>query len=54
MNREEVRKVIIDKWLENPLRPRHFIAKELKIARSTIDDALDRYNNTSSIKKNQQ
>ena len=43
MNEEERRQVIISKWLENPQRANHFIAKELKFPRSTVDLVLNRY-----------
>jgi hypothetical protein len=43
MNEEERRQLIISKWLENTQRPSHFIAKELKIPRKTIDNVIKRY-----------
>lgn len=52
MNEFERRKKIIDKWNENPNKPVHFIAKELKIAKSTVKDVLGRYFETLSISRN--
>jgi hypothetical protein len=43
MNEEERRQLIISKWLENTQRPRHFIAKELKMDRKAVDRILNRY-----------
>lgn len=51
MKEVERRKLIIDKWNQNPNRPMHFIAKELKIAKSTVVCVLKRYFETSSISR---
>lgn len=48
MNEEERRKAIICKWLENTQRPHHFIARDLKIPRYTVDAVLNRYFETLS------
>lgn len=53
MNQEERRKKIIDKWLENPSRPNHFIAKNLNVARSTVDSVIKRYLETLTVKRKQ-
>ena len=52
MNQLEQRKKNVDKWIENPQRPRHFIAKDLKISRSTVDDVLNRYFKQLSVSRN--
>lgn len=48
MNLMQRRKEIVDKWLSNPMRPNHFIAKELKIPRRTVDEVIKRYKRTLS------
>lgn len=53
MNELERRKEIIDKWNENPNLPVHFIAKQLKMAKSTVKDVLERYFETLSISRKQ-
>ena len=51
MTELERRKMIIDKWLDDPQCPRHFIAKALKISRSTVDEVINRYSTTLSISR---
>lgn len=51
MNEEERRKIIIDKWMKNPERPHHFIARELNLPRSTVDTVLKRYFETKSTSR---
>lgn len=51
MNELEHRKKIIDKWLENPQRPYHLMAKELKTTPTTVKSVLDRYFETLSISR---
>lgn len=48
MNQRERRQLIIAKWLENTQRPNHFIARDLKMPRRTVDDVLKRYFETLS------
>jgi Winged helix-turn-helix DNA-binding len=49
MNRVENRKTIISKWLQNPKRPVHFIAKELNFPRTTVRSVIDRYLETLTV-----
>lgn len=48
MNQIQRREQIVAKWLSNPNRPNHFIAKELKIHRRTVDKVIKRYLETLS------
>lgn len=51
MGQEERRKLIIDKWKENIERPIHFIAKDLKMPRTTVNNVLNQYFQTFSIQR---
>jgi hypothetical protein len=48
MNERERREQIVAKWMENTQRPNHFIARDLKIPRRTVDTVLKRYLETLS------
>ena len=48
MNEAERREAIVSKWHKNPQLPHHFIAKQLKIPRKTVDRVLTRYFETHS------
>lgn len=48
MNERERREQIVAKWMENTQRPNHFIARDLKIPRRTVDTVLKRYVETLS------
>lgn len=51
MNQLEHRKLVIDKWNKKLHRLIHFIAKDLKMERSTVDCVLERYFKTLSISR---
>lgn len=49
MNQLERRKIVIDKWLENTDRPTSLIAKDLKMARSSVKSIIDKHVECLSI-----
>lgn len=51
MNEEELRQQVIAKWLKNPQRPWSLIAKDFKLARSSVQSILTKYRQVLSTRR---
>lgn len=51
LNEIEKRKLILDKFNENPNRSQRSIAKELKFAKSTVNDVLSRFRSSLTLER---